>query len=134
MSKTVRGDETGGRRFWPAKIGHIDLQAIIRERDHLFAEAVVRYRNKEPWWPDRGFEATYIAPEQNARYETDAWEDTIAAYLRTVSRTTVLQVAHQALHIDVPRLGTAEQRRISAAMTRLRWRQKLSNGVRWWIP
>ncbi|HTR15301.1 MAG TPA: VapE domain-containing protein [Roseiarcus sp.] len=49
-------DETGGRRFWPAKVGRIDIDALRHDRDQLVSEAVRRHRSGEQWWPDAVFE------------------------------------------------------------------------------
>ena len=57
-------DETGGRRFWPIKTGHIDLDALARDRDQLFAEAVHDFQAGTPWWPTHDIEAENIKPEQ----------------------------------------------------------------------
>lgn len=128
-------DETGGRRFWPVKVGRIDTAALAHDRDQLFAEAVALYRQGEQWWPNGAFEAEHIKPEQDARYEADAWEDAIAQYLKGKDKVTVLQVAVHGLAFDKPKLGTADQRRISAALGRVGWeRGERSNGVRWYVP
>jgi len=133
-------DESGGRRFWPIKAGTINVDALARDRDQLFAEAVYLYRKGMQWWPDRDFERQHIAPEQSARYEADAWEENIAEYLKTRSRVTVGQIAREALAIETPRMGTADQRRISAALDRLGWKREREDGKtdwqgkRWWVP
>jgi len=117
-------DETGGRRFWPVQTGKIDIEALTRDRDQLFAEAVTLFHGGEPWWPDRHFEAEHIAPEQEARYEFDAWEEPIVKWLGdVVTRVTVWQIAREALHLETARIGTADQRRITAILERLGWRR-----------
>jgi predicted P-loop ATPase len=127
-------DETGGRRFWPVKVGKIDTDGLASDRDQLFAEAVHLYRNGEPWWPDRDFERAHIAPQQDARYETDAWQDMIETYLARQTQVTVGQVAREALFIETAKIGTADQRRISAIMERLNWKRQPVDwqGKRWW--
>ena len=128
-------DETGGRRFWPIKAGAINTDALVRDRDQLFAEAVVQFRDGSSWWPDKEFEQKYIAPEQAARYEADAWEENIAEYLDSKEKVTVGQVAHEALHIETPRIGTADQRRIAAVLEQQGWKRlsKDWKGKRWWV-
>ena len=127
-------DETGGRRFWPVKVGRIDTDALACDRDQLFAEAVRRYRAGARWWPDETFEREHIAPEQEARFEADAWEDTIRKFLAAREQTTVGEVARDALFIETPRIGTADQRRITAIMERLNWGRlpKDWRGLRSW--
>lgn len=136
-------DETGGRRFWPVKVGNIDISALAADRDQLFAEAVALYHDQGRWWPDAEFERKHIVPEQESRYEHDAWEQPIAEFLDAVPytstapigrKTTILSVAREALKIDTPKIGTAEQRRIATALDRLNWKRGPmgGKGERWW--
>jgi predicted P-loop ATPase len=127
-------DETGSRRFWPVKVGVIDIDGLTRDRDQLLAEAVHLYRHGFRWWPDAAFERQFIAPEQEARYEADAWEERIERCLAGKQRTTVLDVARNSLDIELSRIGTADQRRITAALERLGWsRGKREGSARPWV-
>jgi predicted P-loop ATPase len=132
-------DETGGRRFWPVRTGTIDIDALARDRDQLFAEAVYLYRKRMKWWPDKDFEREHIHPQQAARYEADTWEEKIADYLLTTSRVTVGEVATTALYFETKRIGTGDTRRITAAMERLGWKRERDDGKadwqgkRWWV-
>lgn len=128
-------DETGGRRFWPVKCGWIDIDGLSEDRDQLFAEALECYRGGMPWWPDRDLETRCIAPQQAARQEADVWEERVTAYLAGVSRTTIGAVATGALGFETARVGTAEQRRISAILTALGWEpgRRSHGGKRNWV-
>jgi predicted P-loop ATPase len=136
---TYLRDETGGRRFWPVKVGNIDVEALALDRDQLFAEAVVRYNKDETWWPDKSFEQQHIMPEQAARYEADTWEDNVREFVSTRDRVTIGEIAKGALYLETGKIGTADQRRIAAALERLGWKRERSDGKtdwqgkRWWI-
>jgi predicted P-loop ATPase len=125
-------DETGGRRFWPVKCGDIDIDRLIEDREQLFAEAVNLYQAGVPWWPDRAFEAEHIAPQQAARYEGDAWEQSIEEYVAGLSKTTVSAIATNALGFRTDRIGTADQRRIIAILILLGWKANRDKRGRWW--
>ena len=116
-------DPTGGRRFWPVPVGIIDLESLRQDRDQLFAEAVHLYQAGEKWWPDRQFEAEFIAPEQSARYEADVWHDTIETWLRVnnILQCTVSEVLTEALHMSVNQTSTREQRRVAGILTQMGW-------------
>jgi hypothetical protein len=116
-------DETGGRRFWPVKCGRIDIEALERDRDQLFAEATDRYKHGEEWWPDADFESQHIQAQQEARFEADAWEQPIAAWLAGRNNVTVIEVAEGALAVEKQSLGRADQNRIMAVLTSLGWKR-----------
>jgi predicted P-loop ATPase len=132
-------DETGGRRFWPVKAHAIAADALARDRDQLFAEAVHLYRGGTAWWPDKDFEREHIMPQQAARYEADVWEEKIGDFLATKSRVTIGQVATDALFFETARIGKADQNRIAAALEQLGWKRERPDGKtdwqgkRWWI-
>ena len=93
------------------------------------------YRQGTPWWPDKEFDHKHAGPEQAARYEGDPWEEPIALFLNTISRTTILQVAKSALDFEkVDRLGTAHARRVAAVLITLGWKRakRGPNGERFW--
>ena len=121
-------DETGGRRFWPVKVTSIDIDGLSEDRDQLFAEAVRLYHGGIPWWPDPGFEREHIKPEQDARYDPDAWEETVKPYLIGKSSVLVGEIAKKALDIKTDRIGRAEQNRIVQILERLGWRRQKKDG------
>lgn len=134
---TYLHDETGGRRYWPVRVSAIDTDALAHDRDQLFAEATHRYRKGERWWPNGEFEAAHIRPQQEERFEGDAWQDVIAGWLSRLAarRTTIAEVAQVCLGVETGRLGTHDQRRIAACLQRLGWSiRRGAGGARYWAP
>ena len=80
-------DETGSRRFWPIRCGRIDVDAIRRDRDQLWAEAMTRYVADEPWHIDSARLRLLCEEQQGSRQQVDPWVDCIARWLeRPVGR------------------------------------------------
>jgi predicted P-loop ATPase len=127
-------DETGNRRFWPLIAGTIDTDALKLDRDQLFAEAVLLFHDGVPWWPNRNFERNVIRPEQDARYEHDAWEEKVAEYLEGKDRVTVNQVASMAIGLEIHRTSSGDTRRIGSILQHLQWCKARTGQTRWWRP
>jgi predicted P-loop ATPase len=128
-------DSTGGRRFWPVKVGSIDLDALRHDRDQLFAEAVRSFRAGAHWWPEKELEDELIKAEQEARYAQDLWHEDVERFLVDKKRVTVGQIAKDGLYIsDKSRLGMTENMRIIGILTSLGWARNRSHGKRWYEP
>jgi predicted P-loop ATPase len=84
---TYLRDETGNRRFWPLRCGTIDIAALARDRDQLWAEAVHRFRAGAIWWIDDPAILAEAAAAQEARYQADAWDARIDRWLTHDTRS-----------------------------------------------
>ena len=81
-------DSSGNRRFWPVRTGKIDLAALTRDRDLLWAEALIRYRAQEKWWIDSEELEETVMREQEEAYDGSAADELILAWCaRPVPRT-----------------------------------------------
>jgi predicted P-loop ATPase len=85
-------DETGGRRFWPIKVGKINIESLKRDRDQLWAEAWDRMRHGANWWFDNAELLEAARDEQQARYEGDAWDDKIADFISTRDTVSITEI------------------------------------------
>lgn len=84
---TYLRDETGNRRFWPLRCGTIDIAALARDRDQLWAEAVHRFHAGAIWWIDNPALQAEARDAQEQRYQADAWDDLIEHWLTHETRT-----------------------------------------------
>jgi predicted P-loop ATPase len=118
-------DETGGRRFWPVRVGQIDLAQLQRDRDQLWAEAFHRYGAGEPWWLDTKYLVEQAAEQQADRYVGDPWLTDVVAHLSTKKSATVSEMlGEERLGIDKGRWGQIEMNRVARILKTLGWKRK----------
>jgi len=75
-------DPTGNRRFLPIRVGTIDVDAVAKIRDQLFAEAIIRLESGEKTWIDDPKLEKRILEEQALRQSTDPWHDWVDSYIK----------------------------------------------------
>ncbi len=118
-------DETGNVRMWPATCTAIDLEALKRDRDQLFAEAVQRYRAGERWYLADDESLTAAREQQEERFASDSWEDAIKDYLdlnTSLQKVTTAYLLQHVLLMDIANHDRYSQTRVGAIMTRrLKW-------------
>lgn len=113
-------DPTGGRRFWPVACGVIDTDALANDRSQLWAEAVKRYEDKAIWWL-QGDEIPAAKEEQEARQESDPWDDVIEEFLIGQIEITTPEILTGPLKMGVEKLNKADQSRVANILKRLGW-------------
>lgn len=111
-------DQTGNRRFWPVEAGEIDVDAIERDRDQLWAEAVAAYRAGEAWWMG-GVEIIAAEAVQKSRLEYDPWTGKLAEIAALAGDRVHMNHILSGLEIPMEKVGSAQQRRIVGAMRRI---------------
>lgn len=134
-------DSTGGRRFWPVRTGWIDREGLRRDRNQLWAEALVAYRAGERWWPEpKEFHALEL--EVRERSERDLWSVAIEEHLFKVPHEsmTILQVAREILDVDISKARNSDAKRIAACLRTIGWQPAARTHAtaggwnRYWVP
>jgi predicted P-loop ATPase len=114
-------DPTGGRRFWPVRCGLIDLEALLIDRDQLWAEALVRFRSGAPWWLETPKLQALAAAEQDARFEVDAWDEKVSDWLVGRHDVSVGEVLVGALGIPQESWSQSAQNRVAKFLVQQRF-------------
>jgi len=150
---TYLRDETGNRRFWPLRCGAIDLDGLRRDRDQLWAEAVVRYREGAIWWLQDPALIAMAEEAQIERMQSDAWDGLIERWIgfqrRRVNRgyagyddwqeeefrrssplsdVSVGEILEQAIGVEPGHWSRADQMRVTAWLKANGWRRYQARG------
>jgi putative DNA primase/helicase len=116
-------DTTGNRRYWPVRIQLGDIEALARDRDQLWAEALHEYESGTRWWVDES-ERELFAGEQDLRYVGDAYEDLIGDWALGKSEITMGGVLAECLHLEKSKWTRAEQTRVGEVLATIGFEKK----------
>ena len=129
-------DGTGNRRFWPVKVGTVNVDALERVRDQLWAEAARRQAAGESFLL-KAEAASRAVEEQELRRVDDPMVDKLQACLGEM-RDACLSTADawQIVGIDPGKASQKDRQRLGAAMRQLGWmphQQRVDGGQRRWF-
>jgi predicted P-loop ATPase len=123
-------DPTGSRRVWPVKCGVIDITALERDRDQLWAEAVERSEADTPWWLDTPELEQLAQVEQAARFKVDEWEEPVKEHLAVRKVTTMPELLKLVLGAIPKKPNRSAEMRISALLTKRLGFTRVKSSVR----
>lgn len=134
-------DPTGARRFWPVVCqGTIDREGIERDRDQLWAEAVVRFKADAKWWLETPELEALAAGEQALRFISDVWTESVAQWIGARKDTSIPEVLQHALRLAPQDQTHSAQIRVANILTNLgftKYRPRKKGGRRqnrYWQP
>lgn len=108
-------DETGNRRYWPVSCGKIDISALKRDRDQLWAEALHLYKSGVKHWVTDA-ESSVFNQAQAKRQLDDPWLDVIEQWACIREEVTINDVLNFALDIKVERIDRRMSTRVGKCL------------------
>jgi virulence-associated protein E len=112
------------RRFWPVRTATINIEALRRDRDQLWAEAAQREREGVSIVLDHKLWSSAYT-EQEAREEYDPWLDELAKVIgekgQGEERVASADLLKTVLGIHVSKLRDIDYKRLGRCMRRLGW-------------
>lgn len=121
-------DSTGATRFHPIKVTRaIDIEGLVKEREQLWAEALVRYKRGELPFLDNDRVKAAAARVAEERRQVDPWEDPVGRFLarlsprRVESGVTTYEALTQAVAKEAGHLTHGDQIRMGKVLQSLKW-------------
>ena len=120
-------DLTGNRRFWPWKVGTIDLDGLARDRDQLWAEAAHREKAGESIALPAELYAE-AAAEQRSRVQSDPWQEMLEESIGDRYGKIVVGDIWMRLGVDSKTKNPAMGKRIANIMKQLGFKKDKQRG------
>ena len=117
-------DETGGRRFWPVKVAvvrPIDTDLLTGCATSFSLRRCIGSEPANTGGPMMRSSVSISSPNRKHGSSRMLGKKPSLIFWTARKEVTVLEVARGALVIDTARLGTADQRRVTAILERLGW-------------
>lgn len=112
--------DTENRRWWPVLSPQVDIEALARDVEQLWAEAVFAYHNGEQWYLRDEVEAI---EEQSKRVAIDPWEALIRQ--ATIGKDVVSVDECLDVYIDISpeRRRPYDAQRVAKILRQMGWRK-----------
>lgn len=134
-AETFLADPTGARRYWIAEVGDIDIAAIERDRDQLWAEAVSAWRAGEQWHLT-DLEEGERADASEVYQVVEPWEHLIGRWLEspegrsTVSGgLTTTDVMRLGLGLDAAKMTRQAEMTVADILRRMGFQRRRLRGI-----
>ena len=107
-------DPSGNRRYWPVRVGNrIDIDALRRDKEHLWAEAVALYKKGHQIWLSNDDPIYQVAEaEQAQRLEGDVWADAVMEFVKDKQDARIAEILEGSLNIEKARQDKSAEMRV----------------------
>ena len=125
-------DHTGNRRYWPVECCVLNVDAIKKDREQLWAEAVFRYKQGERTWLE-DHELMLSEGEQRKREIEDAWLQRIEVIILATGLDGIpVDMIADKLELKARDVNNVARKRIKTCLTHLGYYETRVDGKRVW--
>jgi predicted P-loop ATPase len=120
-------DPTGLRRWWPVSVRDALIDELERDRDQIWAEAMLAYQAGEAWWPDDEKHLLLLNGEQSESVDEDPWISVTEKWIEMRSASypdfefETAELLRMGIGIPPDRMTRADQTRIGSVLRVLGW-------------
>jgi predicted P-loop ATPase len=100
------------------------VSAIECDRDQLWAEAVHRYREGQPWHIDEETLQKIAKAEQDKRFKPSPWLALIEDYITGKSEVAVASILEDCLDVSKAHQGQKDMNEVVRCLQHLGWRSR----------